>query len=241
MKLAWTGIFGKELQAMAISQDEFLRFAGVKQHSQFQNFLEKIMFDKERREQFYKDCIAADPQCIDDDTFRGYFEDYAAERKSNQQDFTPKGLARLVTELTDKKKNSVWTAYDPAAGTGSLILEKWKKERNKVLPWDYQPHNYFYMAQELSDTAIPYLVHNLAMRGINAVVVHGDTLEGTANQAYFVQNAKDDALAFSSINVLPHTDAIADFLQIKEWTADPIEHIEDSLEDVKYFNFKEVQ
>lgn len=219
---------------MAILQADFFRIAKVTQHSQFQKFLEDIVLDKEKREEFYRGCIHIDPQCVEHDTFRKYFEEYAAERKSNQQDFTPESITDLMATLTDTPVNKSygWTAYDCAAGTGSMILSKWKAERNKHLPWDYRPHNYLYLAEEFSDITIPYLIHNFALRGMNAVVIHGDTLEQTANQVYFIQNAKDDPLAFSSVNVMPHTQQVADFFEIKKWVEEPIDHIEDELSDV---------
>lgn len=219
---------------MAISQTDFFKLANVKQHSQFQKFMEDIVLDKERREEFYRGCVKVDPQCVEEDTFRQYFEEFAAERKSNQQDFTPQSITKLMAKLTDNndKYSTGWTAYDCAAGTGAMILSKWKKERDKYLPWDYRPHNYLYFCQELSDITIPYLIHNLALRGMNAIVVHGDTLERTANQIYFIQNAKDDPLQFSSVNVMPHTDQIKEFFDISEWTQDPIDHIEDELGNV---------
>lgn len=219
---------------MTISQTDFFKLANVKQHSQFQKFMEDIILDKERREKFYRGCVKVDPQCVEEDTFRQYFEEFAAERKSNQQDFTPQSITKLMAKLTDNndKYSTGWTAYDCAAGTGAMILSKWKKERDKYLPWDYRPHNYLYFCQELSDITIPYLIHNLALRGMNAIVVHGDTLERTANQIYFIQNAKDDPLQFSSVNVMPHTDQIKEFFGISEWTRDPIDHIEDELGSV---------
>lgn len=219
-----------------ITREQFYKIANVKQHSQFQKYLEDIITNKDERLRFYRECVKTDPQCVEDDTFRQYFEDYAAERKSNKQDFTPHGISKLVNELTKTNVNETcgWTAYDAAAGTGTLIIDRWKKERDKFMPWDFIPSNYLYMAQELSDSTIPYLVHNLAIRGMNAIVIHGDTLEGAANQIYFIQNTKNDCLAFSSINVLPHTDEIAEFFKIKEWNEDAIDHIEDSLEDVRW-------
>lgn len=219
---------------MAILQKDFFKLANVTQHSQFQKFMEDIVLDKERREQFYRGCVKVDPQCVEEDTFRQYFEEFAAERKSNQQDFTPQSITKLMAKLTDNndKYSTGWTAYDCAAGTGAMILSKWKKERDKYFPWDYRPHNYLYFCQELSDITIPYLIHNLALRGMNAIVVHGDTLERTANQIYFIQNAKDDPLQFSSVNVMPHTDQIKDFFDISKWTQDQIDHIEDELGSV---------
>lgn len=218
-----------------ITTDQFYKIAGVTQHSQFQKFLEDIVFDKAKRKQFYQSCIDIDPQCVEDDTFRRYFEEYAAERKSNQQDFTPTALCNLMAQLTDDGHNvcnSGWTAIDPAAGTGSMLLAKWKAERNKHLPWEYYPHNYLYLAQELSDVAIPYLIHNLAIRGMNAIVIHGNTLERTAKQIYFIQNVKDDPMFFSNINVLPHTDDVMHEFDITEWMEEPINHVEDKLSDL---------
>lgn len=214
-----------------VSRKELYKMAGVQQHSQFQSFINEIVFDRNKRNDFYKKIINADPQCIEDDIFRNYFEEYAAERKSNQQDFTPVGIAKLVSELADTT-NYGCTAYDPCAGTGTLLIQKWKEEKDKYLPWNYYPHKYLYVAQELSDNAIPYLIHNMAIRGINAVIIHGDTLQRSANQVYFVQNAKDDSMGFSSVNVMPHTQEVLDFFDLNQWTQEPVNHIEDELTDV---------
>lgn len=132
---------------MAILQADFFKLANVTQHSQFQKFLEDIVLDKKRREEFYRGCIHIDPQCVEHDTFRQYFEEFAAERKSNQQDFTPQSITKLMAKLTDNndKYSTGWTAYDCAAGTGAMILSKWKKERDKYLPWDYRPHNILFL------------------------------------------------------------------------------------------------
>lgn len=217
-----------------LTRNDFYKITNTTQHSQFQKFLEDIVLDKEKRNKFYRDCLHIDPLCINSDTFRGYFEEYAAERKSNKQDFTPESITDLLAKLTEKNKEneSGWTAYDPAAGTGSMILSIWKDERDKHFPWDYYPHNYLYRADEISDVTIPYLIHNFAIRGMNAIVVHGDTLEASANQVYFIQNSKDDPMEFSSINVMPHSEMVAKLLNIKKWTAEPINHIEDDIDDL---------
>lgn len=223
-----------------ISEKQFYQMAGVEQHSQFEKFLQNILLNKSERETFYKKIIDLDPQCVNEDIFKQYFEDYSAERKSNKQDLTPTGIAELLSELTNNNKSSNWTVIDSAAGTGTLLINKWQKERLKFLPWNYKPSNYFYLAQEKSDITIPYLIHNMAIRGMNVCVIHGDTLAKTAKQVYFIQNAKNDALSFSSVNVMPHSDGLARYLGINEWTEEPINHIEDTLEDVKWlFSKKE--
>lgn len=119
---------------MAILQTDFFKLANVKQHSQFQKFMEDIVLDKKRREKFYRGCVKVDPQCVEEDTFRQYFEEFAAERKSNQQDFTPKSITKLMAKLTDNndKYSTGWTAYDCAAGTGAMILSKWKRKEISI-------------------------------------------------------------------------------------------------------------
>lgn len=71
-----------------ISKDQFWKIAGVTQHIQFENFLRKIVFDPEKRNNFFKQLLKLDAQCVVQDTFKQYFEEYAAERKANQQDYT---------------------------------------------------------------------------------------------------------------------------------------------------------
>lgn len=215
-----------------ISREDFYRITNVEQHSQFQKILEKMVFDKEKRENFYRDCLDCDYHCGNQDMFRQYFEEYASERKSNQQDFTPESICKLVSELTKTTTRGGWTACDCAAGTGSLIIRKWLEERNKHLPWNYYPHNYLYLAEELSDVAIPYLIHNLAFRGMNAVVIHGNSIERKIKQIYFIQNAQDDPSYFSSVNVLPHSENVTKYFNVKKWLEKEIEHVEDELEDV---------
>lgn len=217
-----------------ISRDDFYKITNSKQHSEFERSLKELLFNKPKREEFYHNLLAIDHD-VSVDSFRSYFEDYAAERKSNMQDYTPESISKMLSMISRSDANDTsWSAYDPTAGTGSLLIQKWWDDMTQESPWTYAPHNYFYFANELADNVIPYLLHNLALRGMNAIVVHGDTLEGTAKQAYFVQNADDDFLHFSSINVLPHTEAIAEYLGITKWEEEAIDHIEDALEDVKF-------
>src|SRR5690606_26105407 len=91
----------------------------------------------------------------------------------------------------------------------SMTIAAWDGDRMQHSPFDYRPSWYFYVCEELSERAIPFLVFNLALRGMNALVTHCDVLSRTAYGAIFIQNDKDDHLAFSSINFLPRTDAVA--------------------------------
>lgn len=202
----------------------------ITQHSEFERYLKELLFKKSEREDFYRRLLAknSDVSC---DTFKDYFEQYAAERKSNKQDYTPNAVAELLSILTNGEMSEPngYTAYDPTAGTGSLIIKRWYADMMQETIFSYAPHRYFYLCEELADNAIPYLLHNLALRGMNAIVIHGNTLEREAKQVYFVQNSKDDCMCFSDINVMPHSKDVAKEFNIQHWLEPEIKHIESGL------------
>ncbi|ANZ70542.1 N-6 DNA methylase [Pediococcus claussenii] len=213
-----------------ISRKDFYDIAGVSQHAEFEKYLKDVLFDKEKREKLYRRLLDVDCN-VYEDTFKSYFEEYAAERKSNMQDYTPDSVSGLLATITRSnfKQEDGWSGYDPTAGTGSLIIQKWKDDQLAETPWSYAPHNYLYEADEFADNVIPYLLHNLAIRGMNCIVIHGDTLTKEAKQIYFVQNSKDDFLGFSDINVMPHSKQIAKEFNITKWLEEPIEHVESGI------------
>lgn len=212
---------------MVVKYHEYWDLLSVDQHSQFQEKLKKLLFNPTKREAFY-DKLLTVKNDLGIDTFKEYFELYAAERKTNQQDFTPESITQIITginKLEKQNKNGI-SAYDPTAGTGTLIISQWNSDRLQVAPWFYYPHNYFYMAEELSDQALIYLVHNLTLRGMNAIVMHGDSIARMYKQVYFVQNSQDDHMKYSDINVMPRTKFLEQTLDIREWIGEPINHIE---------------
>lgn len=212
-----------------INYQSYWDLVGATSHYEFENKLRELIFDREGREEFYKNMIDIDWQ-LENDSFKPYFEIYSAERKTNQQDYTPDSVAKLLSVITrqdgDKNGQGKYTAYDMTAGTGTLLINKWWDDMLQETPWSYAPHRYFYLAEELADNSIPYLIHNLTMRGMNAIVIHGDALHRKAKQVYFIQNSKDDFMAFSDINVMPHNETTMKEFNIKEFTQDQIDHIE---------------
>ncbi|HFU4876949.1 TPA: SAM-dependent DNA methyltransferase, partial [Streptococcus pyogenes] len=92
-----------------------------------------------------------------------------------------------------------------------------------------RPSKYWYHVEELSDKAVPFLLFNMSIRGINGVVVHGDSLTRQVKNIYFLQNTKDDMLSFSDINVMPRTQDIEREFNVKEWIGDAIVHVESKL------------
>lgn len=201
-----------------MTEKDFFNCCDVKisQHSQFEKYLNEIVFDKERREAFYK--ALQKFQLKDyEDTFKKYFEIYSAERKSFKQDYTPQSISKILSSLTFSPQSIGYSAYDPTAGTGALIINQWWSNMTAHNPFEYKPSFHFYLCEEIADNVIPYLLHNLIMRGINAIVIHGDTLERYAKNIYFIQNKQDDYLAFSEIGLMPKNEQVSKEFNILKW------------------------
>ncbi|HAK1366479.1 TPA: SAM-dependent DNA methyltransferase, partial [Listeria monocytogenes] len=92
------------------------------------------------------------------------------------------------------------------------------------------------------DRALPFLLFNLLIRGMNATVIHGDALTREAKQVYFIQNDKDDLLNFSSFNIMPHSETVEKEFNIHKWLEPVIEHIESPLSVAdRYLNELEIE
>lgn len=170
---------------------------------------------------------------LDDDWFRKYFETEQAERKKKKQDSTPKSVITVLNQLMGNNGSSY---YEPCAGTGGILIGKWYNNlvndpvgmeilrRKGIAPTlsilTYTPRNYWYVAEEKSDRAFPFLLFNMAIRGMNGVAIQCDSLTRQAKRAYFVRNDTDNALAFSEIFELPKNGMVAKELNISEWVDD---------------------
>lgn len=193
--------------------------------------LMEILLKKEEREELFGNFLKIDTN-LDYDWFHEYFETEQAERKSKKQDFTPNSVARLANAITSEPGHADY--YEMAAGTGGMMIARWvynikedpafalkRKDTmvNDVLTssiFTYSPRAYWYHLEELSDRAIPFLLFNAAIRGINAAVIQCDSLSRKAKRAFYVKNDSDDFLAFSDILEIPKTDDFAKFLNV-EW------------------------
>lgn len=169
-------------------------YSGIEDRNKvFMNFLEA--FDKD----------------VTYDWFHDYFQDEHADRKKHKQDFTPQSISKLLGEIVGSEGN---TYYEPAAGTGGILIERWNQDRMKHSPFDYEPRDYYYTAEELSDRAIPFLLFNMLIRGMNGNVVQCDVLTREATGAFFIQNDANDFMGFSSLNLLPYNEDTATELNI---------------------------
>lgn len=194
---------------------------GVEESYKASDKLMKLLFEKDERINLFKSFLEIEK---DDsyDWFHAYFQEEHADRKVKKQDFTPNAVSEILSKLVGAGSSTM----DVAAGTGGITIQKWLLDRKSVFYFDYKPSMFFYNCEELSDRAIPFLLFNLAIRGMNATVLHGDLLSREVKQVYFLQNTKDDFLSFSDINIMPHTKTVEQEFNIQKWLDEPIEHIE---------------
>ncbi|NME31313.1 N-6 DNA methylase [Ligilactobacillus ruminis] len=197
--------------------------------------LMEILLKKEEREELFGNFLKIDTN-LDYDWFHEYFETEQAERKSKKQDFTPDSVAKLANSIACEPRHTDY--YEMAAGTGGMMIARWAynvKEdpaftgkikstmADDILTssiFTYSPRTYWYHLEELSDRAIPFLLFNASIRGVNAVIIQCDSLDRKAKRAFYVKNDSDNFLAFSDILEIPKTDDFARFLNV-EWEGDP--------------------
>lgn len=205
-----------------LTTEKINKLIGVKESYQAPDKLKEILFDKERREKLFLEFIKIESD-VSYDWFNLYFQKVLADRDMKKQDFTPPEVSNLLSRIVGSSNQTL----EIAAGTGGLIINKWWSDCMSESLFTYFPSNYFYQIEELSDATIPFLLFNLLLRGMNATVVHGDSLTREVKQIYFIQNVHNDALLFSSLNVMPHNSMITSEFNVKSWLEDEIDHIED--------------
>jgi hypothetical protein len=164
-----------------------------------------ILYDKEKREKLFFEFLKLE-EPINEEWFRKYFEDEHADRKEKKQDFTPSSVIKLLSRLSDNENNS--TIYDCCSGNGGIVIQKWYDNMIKISPFTYKPSNYIHVCEEMSERSIPFLLFNLAIRGMNAIVINCDVISRGCYGIFYVHNENDDYLGFSNINLMPYTKEI---------------------------------
>ncbi|WP_248720759.1 HsdM family class I SAM-dependent methyltransferase, partial [Convivina praedatoris] len=139
---------------------DFLKLIDVKESYQAPIKLEKIMLDSDQRTKLF-DSFLAEQFDLSFDWFTEFFQMEQADRKGKKQDYTPDGVATVANALLGTTTSNA----DICAGTGGLTIKRWCDN----------PAAYYY-CEEFSDRAIPFLLFNLAIRNIDGIVWHGDSL-----------------------------------------------------------------
>ena len=187
-----------------------------------QRIMEILYSDKETRDKVFMDFLNAFDMDVTYDWFHEYFQDEHADRKKHKQDFTPNSISQLLSTIVGEGDGSY---YEPAAGTGGILIQRWNDDRMNHSPFDYEPKDYFYTAEELSDRTLPFLLFNMIIRGMNGLVVQCDVLTREAYGAWFVQNDDNNHLGFSSLNLLPYNEDIEEELNV--------EFVEEKYDEIK--------
>lgn len=199
---------------------------GVEDSYQAPEKIMSILFDKEKREQLFMKLLRANDMNVGFDWFFEYFQDEHADRKNKKQDFTPECVADLLSKLVLDSSGDSGNYYECCAGTGGIMIKHWDNFRRTFSPFDYKPQYHFAVVEELSDRTIPFLLLNMMIRGMNGIVIHGDSLTRKCKNAYFICNTKNDHLQFSGISVIPHTEQFEKELNVKFTSKDYKEHLE---------------
>ncbi len=161
--------------------------------------LEKMLDHKERNKLFT--AFYPYEQDLSYEWFQAYFENEHADRKTKKQDFTPNEISELMTMLTGESDSY----HETAAGTGGIMIKHWNKNKNA-----------WFHVEEMSDRSIPFLIFNMAIRGVNGVVLHGDAISREMKDVYFIRNM--DLKGFSEVIKMPHTEKLMEHLDIRKWT-----------------------
>ncbi len=141
-----------------------------------------LLFDNSRRIEAFERYLATEPD-LSQDCFLAEFQEKFADRGGLKQDYTPASICHLTSAITGKADS----VLDVCCGTGALTLAKWAD----------CPNAQFY-CEEFSKEAVAILLFNLAVRGINAEVRHGDVLTGETFSGYkLTRNGK-----FSDIEIV---------------------------------------
>lgn len=114
---------------------------------------------------------------LENDTLQPIFQYYYADRKNKMQDYTPKSLARLTCMIAGIEKGG--KVYDMCSGSGALTIQAWV----------INPECTF-ICQEFDERVIPFLLFNLCVRNIQAVVIHGDVLLEEQFKIYKVEKGE---------------------------------------------------
>ncbi|UZX32445.1 SAM-dependent DNA methyltransferase [Lactobacillus helsingborgensis] len=202
-----------------ITKETIYKLLGIKDIETYKvpGKLFQILLNKSERVKVFEKFLSVS-DVLTKDWFFDYFQTEQAEMNRQKQDLTPNNLSKLLAQLShnDWKWNNSGIRLDVGAGTGTLTIAKWVEDQVKHDSLVYKPHNYLYFCEEKSDQAIPFLIFNLAIRGMNAVVWHGDSLTRKCKGVFFIENCLDDAHSFSDVNIMPYTKEVKEYFSVSD-------------------------
>lgn len=133
------------------------------------------------------------------DIFNEYIMGKNQNNKNLGQHFTPKCLNKLMSECIEPKMiDGLNVFYEPSGGTGSTMFSAIKKfqRENNFCDWN----NHLVIHQDLDLINCTLATLNYALRGINSIVICGDTLHNKVVYAFQTINY-NYGFGFSNISV----------------------------------------
>ena len=172
---------------MKLTTEKINELLGVDESFHASYKLIEILSSPSERELLFTNFFKEE-QDLSFDWFTEYFQAEHSDRKGKKQDFTPDGIIRVASGVLGPTRSNA----DICAGTGGLTIKRYAEN----------PDAQFY-CEEFSDRALPFLLFNLAIRNINAVVLHGDSLSREFKAIYKLTKSTE----FSSIEIVDEVPA----------------------------------
>lgn len=105
-----------------LTTNQIHKLLGVKEVYKAPDTLIKIILDKEKREDLFRQFLKYETD-VSYDWFMQYFEEEQADRKNKKQDFTPKSVSTLLSKIISGNQY-----YEVAVGTGGILIQAWQEQ-----------------------------------------------------------------------------------------------------------------
>ncbi len=151
-----------------LTNEKINNLIGVNESYQSPYKLQELIMDEHKRSSLFERFLKEDNN-LAFDWFTDYFQEEHSDRKGKKQDFTPDGIVKIASGILGKSNSNA----DICAGTGGLTIKRYTEN----------PTANFW-CEEFSDRAMPFLLFNLAIRNMNAIVCHGDALTREFKHVY---------------------------------------------------------
>lgn len=145
---------------------------GIIESYKMPEVLMNILNSKNERENLFEEFLKYE-QDLSFDWFTDYFQQEHGDREALKQDFTPNCICEIISNLTEPTD----TVADICSGTGGLFIKNWLVNKDA-----------YFHCEEISGRTIPILLFNMAIRGINGELIHGDSLEQKIECVYLLKN-----------------------------------------------------
>lgn len=165
----------------------------VRESYQAPTALMNVLLDDSKRTDFvqkYRDSLPD----LDREHLREYFMESQSDRKGDKQDYTPDSIGEIIAGILGKRDR----VLDIAGGIGGLTIHQWSAE-----------HEGAYVVEEISSASLPFLLLNLLVRHVDAVVIHGDSLERVAKTIYRIDG--------ETLTELPKTPETLEKFALRRW------------------------